>query len=261
MYDFPEVHSETLEIVGSMVDALRGLGEDVENHTPANTVHAGLVAHWMSDETYLSQSCGLPYVEELYPFVDIIGTLRWRDVSDDRGWYRTVIVTRPGLSVGTVSELAGLTPVVSNVFSLSGWCSLGCVLARVTMDPGFVRPFIQGGGHAGSLRALQEGRADFASIDPGTFQLLARHQSHLTNGVRIIDEGPLVPATPLHVSKKRRVASLNTIREAVARAIDSPRLAKAREVIGIDSFVAIDGRAYLDAIPPLVSVAAGLLPR
>ena len=261
MYDFPEVHSETLQLTRSVVAALRDLGEDVDGRSPENTVHAGLVEHWISDDTYLSQSCGLPYVEELHPYVDVIGTFKWAGISDDRGWYRTVIVTRPDLEANSIIDLAGLTPVVSNVHSLSGWCSLGCALSTVTDDPNFVKPYVQGGGHAGSLLALQERRADFASIDPGTFQLLRRHQPHLTQGVNVIDEGPLVPATPLHVSKKRSVSFLDQIREAVSGAINSVQNSAAREKIGIDSFVGIDNQSYVDAIPPLVSTATRILPR
>jgi ABC-type phosphate/phosphonate transport system substrate-binding protein len=261
MYDFPEVHSATMRLVDSVVSALRDLGEDVEANVPENTVHSGLVEHWKSDSTYLSQSCGLPYVEELHPFVDVIGTFKWAGVSDDRGGYRTVIVKRPGLAARSVSDLEGLRPVVSNVYSLSGWCSLGCVLARVTSDPAFVKPYLQGGGHAGSLQALQEGRADFASIDSGTFQLLSRHRPSLTEGVAVIDEGPLVPATPLHVSKVRSVASLERIRTAVAAAIDSASNRDALDAIGIESFVGLENEVYHQEIPPLVDTALRLLPR
>ena len=261
MYDFPEVHSATMKLVESVAAALRGIGEDVAAHVPQNTVHSGLVEHWTSDTTYLSQSCGLPYVEELQPFVDVIGTFRWKSVSDDRGWYRTVIVTRPGLAARSLAELEGRTPVVSNVYSLSGWCSLGCALARVTSDPHFVKPYIQGGGHAGSLQALQEGRADFASIDSGTFQLLSRHRPSLTAGVEVIDQGPLVPATPLQVSKKRSVVSLEEIRSVVAGAVNAAGNLDARNEIGIDSFVGVDNDVYLREIPPLVDTALRLLPR
>jgi ABC-type phosphate/phosphonate transport system substrate-binding protein len=261
MYDFPEVHSATLRLVESVAEALRGIGEEVEPHVPQNTAHSGLVAHWTADSTYLSQSCGLPFVEELHPYVDVIGTFKWAGISDDRGWYRTVIVTRPGLDAKSLAELEGLTPVVSNVYSLSGWCSLGCALARVASGPDFVKPYIQGGGHAGSLQALQEGRADFASIDPGTFQLLARHRPALTRGITVIDEGPLVPATPLHVSKKRSVASLDQIRDAVAAALNASSNETARREIGIESFVGIDNGVYLEEIPTLVNTALRLLPR
>ncbi len=261
MYDFPEVHSETLQLTRSVVAALREIGEDVDEQAPENSAHASLAAHWKSDGTYLSQSCGLPFVEELHPYVDVIGTFAWSRVSDAKGWYRTVIVVRPNLHVTSLEQLAGLTPVISNVHSLSGWCSLGCALSSVTDDPSFVKPYIQSDRHAGSLMALQERRADFASIDPGTFQILQRYQPHLTEGVKVIDEGPLVPATPLHVSKKRSVSSLDQIREAVSGAINSPINSSAREKIGIESFVGIDNQSYLDAIPPLVSTATRILPR
>jgi Asp/Glu/hydantoin racemase len=75
----------------------------------------------------------------------------------------------------------------------------------------------------------------------------------------VIGHGPLVPATPLHVSKIRH-ASLEDVRAAVARAFADPSLADVRDVIGIDSFVGLDNVEY-DVLHGLVALAEQVLPR
>jgi ABC-type phosphate/phosphonate transport system substrate-binding protein len=261
MYDFPQVRESTIRILDSIVEALRRAGEDVAVVFPENTAHHNLVEHWESPDTYLSQSCGLPFVEHLHPYVDVIGTLAWAGISDDRGWYRTVIVARESLGIEDIADVAGLRPVISNPASLSGWCSLGWALAQVSSEPHFVEPYRVGGGHSGSLRLLQQHEADFASIDPGTFQLLSRHQPELVKGLTLIGYGPSVPATPLHITKLNRRVDIDRVRAVVAEAFASSALVDACRDIGISGFVPLDNEPYLQAIPPLVEIAQRRLPR
>ena len=259
MYDFPEFASATNAVVDRVVTEVASLGEPVAAESPENSMHHGLIEHWESESTYLSQSCGLPFVEQLHRFADVIGTIRWTGISDARGWYRTVIVVRADHPARTVADLAGARPVISNTQSLSGWCSLGWALAQVASDPQFVQPYRVGERHTGSLQILQDADADFASIDPATFSIMSRHRPQLVKDLRVIGHGPLVPATPLHVSKVR-AAKLDDVRAAVTRAFADPTLAEARRVIGIDSFVGLDNSDY-DVIHDLVATAERLLPR
>lgn len=259
MYDFPEVHASSTALLEALSVALIAVGEDAQPSFPESSVHEHLMTMWKDDNTLLSQSCGLPFVEELHDFVDVVATLKWTDISNDRGWYRTVIVVREETGVVSLSEVGGLQPVITHPQSLSGWCSLGVALGEVTTDPQFVQPYVESGGHAKSLQMLQDKKADVASIDPGTFQLLSRHRSSLTQGLRIVGHGPLVPATPLHVSKIRNV-SLEQAREAVLDVFSRPELAGARADIGIDGVVPMSNEDY-SVIAPLIERAHAVLPR
>lgn len=259
MYDFPEVHASSKALLEALSVAFTALGDDAQPSFPESSVHEHLMTMWKDNNTLLSQSCGLPFVEELHDYVDVVATLKWTGISDDRGWYRTVIVVREACDVATLGEAGGLQPVITNTQSLSGWCSLGVALSEVATDPQFVQPYVESGGHAKSLQMLQDKKVDIASIDPGTFQLLSRHRPALTRGLRIIGHGPLVPATPLHVSKIRK-ATVEQAREAVLEVISRPELAGARADIGIDGVVSMSNEDY-SAIAPLIERAHAILPR
>jgi ABC-type phosphate/phosphonate transport system substrate-binding protein len=159
----------------------------------------------------------------------------------------------------SVAELEGMQPVISNPQSLSGWCSLGYVLAEVTTTPSFVKPYIAAERHTGSLQLLQDGKADFASIDPGTFQLLQRHRPSLTQGLRIIGRGPLVPATPIHLSKLRK-ASLSEMKTAMSEIFAREELRHALAEIGMSGFAPMQNEDYA-MIGALVQRAESVLPR
>lgn len=259
MYDFPEVHESTGLIVSAIVDALRALGEDVQMGEPNSADHAELMRYWKSDNILLSQSCGLPFIEDLHQFVEVLGTPTWAGISDERGWYRTVIVMPETLPAMSIVELEGMQPVISNPQSLSGWCSLGCALADVTNSATFVKPYIAAGRHTGSLQMLQDGKADFASIDPGTFQLLQRHQPSTTAGLRVIGRGPLVPATPVHISKVRN-SSLDDVRRAIVEVFSREDLRAALADIGMSGFAPLADDDY-SMINLLVQRAETVLPR
>lgn len=259
MYDFVEVKTSTAALLKEIVLELRGLGEDVVADSPHSFEHSSLMSYWLGDQMYMSQSCGLPFVEELDTVVDVLGTFQWHDISDDLGKYRTHIVVRGDHGATTVSELRGAQPVISNTQSLSGWCSLGCALAEVTRDPDFVRPYLVGHNHAGSLQLLQDGIADVASIDPATYQLLRRFRPSLVHGLRTIGSGPLVPATPIIVSKSR-MASMSDLRSLLHRVVGANSLAAEMSAIGIVGVVNLDGSDYR-AVKELVEIAEVVLPR
>jgi len=259
MYDFPEVQASTKAILDALSDAFTKLGDSSQSAFPESSIHADLMRMWKDDSTLFSQSCGLPFVEDLHDYVDIVATLKWSGISDERGWYRTVIVAREELGVASLGDVGGLQPVITNTQSLSGWCSLGVALSDIGADVSFVRPYVASGGHAKSLQMLQDKSADFASIDPGTFQLLLRHRPALTQGLRVIGNGPLVPATPMHVSKVR-TAEFGALQNTVLEVFSRPELAGARADIGIDGAVAMSASDY-SLIPALAARAHAVLPR
>ena len=259
MYDFPEVQSSTKAILDALSEAFSKLGDSSQAAFPESSIHADLMRMWKDDSTLFSQSCGLPFVEDLHDYVDIVATLKWSGISDERGWYRTVIVAREDLGVSSLGEVGGLQPVITNTQSLSGWCSLGVALSDIGVGASYVLPYAESEGHAKSLQFLQDKRADFASIDPGTFQLLQRHRPALTDGLRVIGNGPLVPATPMHVSKVR-TAQFGALQDAVLEVFSRPELAGARAEIGIDGAVAMNANDY-SLIPGLVARANAVLPR
>ncbi len=259
MYDFAELQAATQAVLDAIVTEVRKLGDHAQVGESDVSSHAALLALWCGEEMYISHSCGQPYIEVLQHSVDVLGTFLWRDVSDFHGNYRSVIVVRGDFPASQVGELGGAQPVINNPESLSGWCSLGVALSEVTSDANFVRPYLVGGAHAGSLQMLQDGVADVAAIDPATYQILSRVRPALVRGLRVIGSGPLVPATPLIVSKARK-SQIAALRAAMQTVVGDPRLADDMAAIGIVGFVDRDGDDY-EVVRDLIALAETVLPR
>ena len=259
MYDFPEVHTSTMEIVDALVTALSTIGLSAHTEVPNASVHSDLMRHWLGAGMLLSQSCGLPFVEELHTSVNVVGAPTWTDVSDEHGRYRTVIVVPESLGITSIDQAVGLRAVVNNTQSLSGWCSLGIALANATNDSAVATPYVQSGGHAASLQMLQDGDADIASIDSATYRLLSRHRPALVENVRVIGYGPAVPATPIIVSKSSTVDA-DELYRVVSGVFGRSELQAALGDIGISGFVRLANSDY-DGVMDLVKIAEVVLPR
>jgi ABC-type phosphate/phosphonate transport system substrate-binding protein len=106
---------------------------------------------------------------------------------------------------------------------------------------------------------LQDGEANIASIDSATFRLLSRHRPALVNNLRVIGYGPLVPATPIIVSKSS-VADTDEVYRVVSEVFGRSDLQAAFAEIGINGFVRLANSDY-DGVMELVKTAEVVLPR
>ena len=72
MYDFPEVQASTKAILGALSNTFTKLGDASQPAFPESSIHADLMRMWKDDSTLFSQSCGLPFVEDLHVYVVIV---------------------------------------------------------------------------------------------------------------------------------------------------------------------------------------------
>jgi ABC-type phosphate/phosphonate transport system substrate-binding protein len=258
MYDLPEVRAATSEVLNAIASGLTNAGWPVDGVFGEFADHPALISHWRQPNLALSQSCGLPYVEELGGWVQIVGTFQWRGVSDERGGYRSVVVVRND-DPRSILDLQDATPVVNNPESLSGWCSLGATLSDAGYQPDDLRPYLVTGSHVGSIAAVASGVGDFAAIDAATFRLLERYRSKALANIRVVGVGPRIPATPL-VTCSAAALTIEQIQTAVAAAIDGSDMSGVRDALGIDRFIPMEHSDY-SGIDDLVEAANRILTR
>jgi len=134
------------------------------------------------------------------------------------------------------------TAAVNAPDSLSGWVSL----LAATVGPGatWTGPVCWTGGHEASLRALQDGRADIASVDALSLAYLGQHDPAVIAGLHEIGRGPWVPSLPVVVPTGTPPVRIDELRHAIAAALSDPSLAEACGKLLLDGFVALGGSAY-----------------
>jgi ABC-type phosphate/phosphonate transport system substrate-binding protein len=237
MYDLPEIRPAAEALWQQIAARLRDAGvADV----PMSLAWDGDLydGHWLHAQLLLSQSCGWPLVDRLAGRVTVVGAFTYSGVSDARGRYRSVLLTRVG---DTDRQLAGRRAAVNSYDSLSGWISL-----QAAVQP--LGAVIVTGAHVHSVAAVRDGAADLACIDGVTWALLNRYRPDAVSGLAIVGDGPRIPCLPLitHLTAAPRVDVLRTALTGVTS-----------EGLGIDGFVPLGVADYA----PVLDLVPGTVPR
>ncbi|CAN5598428.1 hypothetical protein BH24ACT5_BH24ACT5_15730 [soil metagenome] len=203
-------------------------------------------AAWVDPDCVVAHTCGWPVATTLADVVDVVGAFAF-DIPGAEGprSRAAIMASRPGPLDSFVT--ADTVAAVNSECSLTGWISMRVATVGGQPWPG---PVVWTGAHVASLAALQDGRADIASIDPLTLALVQRHQPELTAGLHEVGRGPLVPSTPIVVPRGTDPACIADLRDALAAAVADPAV-RATDELFITAFVPLDRDVY-DGLATLV---------
>lgn len=204
--------------------------------------------HWADHDCQVAQACGWPVVTALRDRVCVVGAFALALGDADGHRYRSVVLANRATALADVVP-GETTAAVNAPDSLSGWVSL----LAATVGPGatWTGPVCWTGGHEASLRALQDGRADIASVDALSLAYLGQHDPAVIAGLHEIGRGPWVPSLPVVVPTGTPPVRIDELRHAIAAALSDPALAEACGKLLLDGFVALDESAF----SPLLALA------
>jgi len=202
---------------------------------------------WLSENEFISQTCGWPLVTRLADKVSVIGAFRQTTPESASHFYRSVIVGRVD---GTPFDFQGSIAAVNNFESLSGWISL---IAAIHGPQETWRGETRiSGSHFESLQMLLRGEADIASIDSVTLAHLRRINAKAIDSLFVICNGPIVPCLPIITHRLISESQRNDLRQALSESTQDPNIADATSALFISGFDALELDDYL----PLMSLAA-----
>ena len=116
MYDWPEVRAATDALWAKIHTALQKRG--IESPDTLDREEATETT-WLSPRLLLSQTCGLPLVQDLRDQVTVLGRLTYQDLSAT-GDYHSVIVVRESDSIDHPEDLRGQRAAINHEDSYSG---------------------------------------------------------------------------------------------------------------------------------------------
>ncbi|WP_420407205.1 phosphate/phosphite/phosphonate ABC transporter substrate-binding protein [Hoeflea sp.] len=191
MYDFPEIRHETDSLWTGIRDHLRDSGIAAPETLSRS---ADPEAEWSGDTLLMSQTCGRPYATSLAGRVLLVGIPAHAETGTRPGRYCSVLVARKSDPLSSLAELADRRMAINALNSQSGYAAP----VRMLIAEGFVsRPEPQiTGAHRESIRAVADGRADWASIDLVTWLLALRHEP-ATRDLEVFARTPETPALPV----------------------------------------------------------------
>lgn len=195
---------------------------------------------WRRSDLLLSQTCGYPFRAHLAGKVALIGTPDHGLDGCPPGYYRSVFVARADDPRTCLADFDRARFAYNDALSQSGWAAPRHHAGRIGLSFG---PLVCTGGHAGSARAVLQGRADLAALDALSWQFL-RRDHEWTAGLKPVAETAPTPALPYICAPDRDAGALFG---AVSGAIGDLSAAD-RETLALCGVVRVPEAAYL-AVP------------
>ncbi len=198
-----------------------------------------LLAHWLSPDLILSQTCSLPYRTRLREHVTLVGTPDYRVPGCPPGYYRSLVIARHNDTRENLNAFKRARFAYNDPLSQSGWAAVALEIPWVLHCPHLCT-----GSHRASAMAVADDRADFASVDAVTFRNLTVMGE--TAGLRVIYETQPTPALPFITARNADPDVLLACMTDALAALAPPY----REALGLRSVLSLPSGAYDLPIPP-----------
>ena len=203
-----------------------------------------LLAHWRDPQLLLGQTCGYPLTHALAGAVQLVGVFRYSAPGCDGIFCRSQLVARTEDAGRPLADFRGLRVAFNSDDSQSGYNALRAAVAPLARHGRFFAEALATGGHAASMAAVQQGRADIAAIDCVTLDGLRRNMPQTVAGLCTIGQTMAYPGLPLITGHATSVAELQTLQAGLAALVRDPSAADALAALGITGFQTVPLDTY-----------------
>ena len=231
MYDWPEVRVATDALWTEIHTALQKRG--IASPDTLDREEATETA-WLSPRLLLSQTCGLPLVQDLRDQVAVLGRFTYQGLSAT-GDYHSVIVVRQSESIDNPEALRGQRVAINHEDSYSGCLTLKRWAGRLTGETTFFASVIATGSHRDSVCAVANDLADTAAIDHVSWRL-AKRVEPAAQSLKVVVKTDDRPGLPLITRTGHDTKTLASFRSALDEAVTTLDPVS-RSVLGITGFV------------------------
>jgi len=199
---------------------------------------------WLRPDLLLSQTCGYPYVASLRGNVRLVATPCYAYPGCDGPDMRSFVIVRKDAGIAALEDLRGRSAAINSRDSNSGANLFRAAIAPIARGPRFFDKVIETGGHAASIAAVAEGRADCAAVDCITYGHMARFAPDDLADIVVVAETPSGPGLPLITRASASDDEVALLREALEAALVDPSLADVRDVLALSGFAVLDDSRY-----------------
>jgi ABC-type phosphate/phosphonate transport system substrate-binding protein len=221
MYDFPWVHAANDRLWARVRDSLRAQGIAA----PESLIRDGKLPDiWANHGLLLGQTCGYPYWTNLRRKAEILAAPIYGLAGCQGPSHCSFLIARRDDPRSRLEEFRGDRAAVNGFDSNSGMNLFRAAVAPLAGGQPFFADIVETGGHALSVAAVVEGRADVAAIDCVTYALLARGASRFVAAIKIIGETQPSPALPFIASRALPPETRAAVRRALRDLSPIPEL-------------------------------------
>ena len=203
-----------------------------------------LDAIWSDPDLLLAQCCGYPLVTRYRGRLRYVATPSYSAPGCVGASYRSRLIVRADEPAEHLGGLRGRRAAINERQSNSGMNLFRAAVAPLARGAPFFAEVIETGSHAGSLRAVAEGRADVAAIDAVSFVHIVCGEPSLAMRVRTLgwtDPSPGLPFVTSIATPRGIVRLLRIVLGEVAR---SAELQPARDTLLLEGIERLPAGAY-----------------
>lgn len=234
MYDHPGQQAANDALWSAIARHLRGQGiaapATLERDRPVEAI-------WRDPALLFAQCCGYPLVADPELSLCVIAMPHYVLPDGPAGHHYSRILVRADDPATTLAAFAGRRVAINAPLSNTGSNLLRAAVAQVAPPDGFFGEAIVTGSHRASIEAVASGRADIASIDAVTAEVIARDDPAALHGLRELARTPRAPNLPFVTALETRPAIVAALREALRAAVTDPGLAPARAALLLTDIV------------------------
>ncbi|MGF1611135.1 MAG: phosphate/phosphite/phosphonate ABC transporter substrate-binding protein [Kiloniellales bacterium] len=242
MYDLPELRPAAEDWWRGLARALRAAG--LAGVPDALSWPDDLDAAWRAPDLLLSQTCGYPLMTAYAGVLQVVATPVYDAPGCEGTSYSSAIVVRQDYPDRDLAGLRGATAAFNARHSQSGYNALRHRVAPLAGGGAFFGGLVETGGHAASLTAVAEGRADVAAIDCVTYALISRYRPETVAGLRVLTYTEAAPGLPYVAPAAAPSDQVERLRAGLAAALADPSLAAAREALLLRGAEVLPAGAY-----------------
>jgi ABC-type phosphate/phosphonate transport system substrate-binding protein len=230
MYDFPWTAAANDVLWASIAARLAEAGVRAPTRL---TRGCDLAALWRHPGLIFGQTCGYPYVTGFEDTVTLIAAPEYSFPGCTDASHRSFIIRRASDPRCALREFRGAVAALNAHDSNTGMNLFRAMIAPIAGGAAFFSSIVVTGSHEASMAAVDNGRADLASIDCVSFALLGRGRPELIERVAIVAESPLSPCLPFIASASLPTPTIAAVRKALIAALADPDLAETRTALGL----------------------------
>jgi len=242
MYDFDELREATDALWSAIASRLGPIA------SASLSRGAKPEQYWNDPDLLLGQTCGYPLVTSLRGKVALLATPHYNAAGCSGALYRSAVIVRAGDPANALADLRGRTCAVNDPTSNSGMNLLRAAIAPLAAGSArFFASVVMTGDHAGSIRAVAQGRADVASIDCVTWAHFGHLRPSETSALRVLTWTEASPGLPLVTSVHTAAPARRALMQALHEVTNDPTLAPVRDALRLEGFEPLALSAY-DAV-------------
>ncbi len=208
---------------------------------------------WRDPALLFTQTCGYPMMHAFRHHLQPVTTPCYAVEGCNGPTYRSAIIVREDAQVWRPEGLAGKIAAVNGPHSQSGYNALRAYLAPHAAGGRFLSGVVTTGAHAASIKAVRDGKADVAAIDPVTFALHRRYAPDQVAGVRIMDWSAPCPGLPFATSHRTTADTLKRLRAGIQAVFADGDAAPTLEALMLTDTVTLSTADYA----PVMEMEAG----